>query len=27
LYGTPSLGRQPEHGRINRFLEALPPHD
>src|SRR5215471_10010229 len=27
LYGTPSLGRQPEQGRINRFLEALPPHD
>ena len=26
-YGTPSLARQPEHGRFNRFLAGLPPHD
>src|SRR5262249_12179891 len=26
-YGTPSLARQPEHGRFNRFLASLPPHD
>src|SRR5499425_679036 len=26
-YGTPSVARQLEHGRFNRFLAALPPHD
>ena len=26
-YGTPPLARQPEHGRFNRFLASLPPHD
>jgi CRP-like cAMP-binding protein len=26
-YGTPPLTRQPEHGRFNRFLATLPPHD
>src|SRR5262245_48713266 len=25
--GTPPLARQPEHGRFNRFLASLPPHD
>ena len=25
-YGTP-LARRPEHGRFNRFLASLPPHD
>jgi len=27
LYGTPPLARQLEHGRFNRFLAILPPHD
>src|SRR5215468_8996752 len=27
LYGTPPLARQLEHGRLNRFLATLPPHD
>src|SRR5215813_7169061 len=27
LYGTPPLARQLEHGRFNRFLATLPPHD
>jgi len=26
-YGTPPLARQLEHGRLNRFLATLPPHD
>jgi len=26
-YGTPPLARQLEHGRFNRFLATLPPHD
>src|SRR5215467_7515265 len=26
-YGTPPLARQLEHGRFNRFLAILPPHD
>src|SRR5213593_3392805 len=26
-YGTPPVARQLEHGRINRFLATLPPHD
>jgi CRP-like cAMP-binding protein len=26
-YGTPQLVRQLEHGRFNRFLGTLPPHD
>src|SRR5262245_30359896 len=26
-YGTPPLSRQLEHGRFNRFLATLPPHD
>jgi CRP-like cAMP-binding protein len=26
-YGTPPLARQLEHGRSNRFLATLPPHD
>jgi CRP-like cAMP-binding protein len=26
-YGTPPLARQLEHGRYNRFLATLPPHD
>src|SRR5262249_1093218 len=26
-YGTPPLARQLEHGKFNRFLAALPPHD
>jgi CRP-like cAMP-binding protein len=26
-YGTPPLARQVEHGRLNRFLATLPPHD
>jgi CRP-like cAMP-binding protein len=26
-YGTPPLTRQLEHGRFNRFLATLPPHD
>jgi len=26
-YGTPPLARQLEHGRFNRFLASLPPHD
>src|SRR5262249_15851492 len=26
-YGTPPLAQQPEHGRFNRFLASLPPHD
>jgi CRP-like cAMP-binding protein len=26
-HGTPSLARQLEHGRFNRFLATLPPHD
>jgi len=26
-YGIPSVARQLEHGRFNRFLAALPPHD
>src|SRR5215831_14866207 len=27
LYGTPPLARQLDHGRFNRFLAILPPHD
>jgi CRP-like cAMP-binding protein len=26
-YGTPSRARQLEHGKFNRFLATLPPHD
>jgi len=26
-YGTPPLARELEHGRLNRFLATLPPHD
>jgi len=26
-YGTPPVARQLEHGKFNRFLAALPPHD
>src|SRR5262249_25043772 len=26
-YGTPPLARQLKHGRFNRFLASLPPHD
>src|SRR5262245_5544543 len=26
-YGTPPLARELEHGRFNRFLASLPPHD
>ena len=26
-YSTPPLARQLEHGRFNRFLAILPPHD
>jgi CRP-like cAMP-binding protein len=26
-YGTPPFARQLEHGRFNRFLASLPPHD
>jgi len=26
-YGTPPLARELEHGRFNRFLATLPPHD
>jgi CRP-like cAMP-binding protein len=26
-YGPPPLARQLEHGRFNRFLATLPPHD
>lgn len=26
-YGTPPVARQLEHGRFNRFLATLPPHD
>src|SRR5262245_2194639 len=26
-YGTTSVARQLEHGKSNRFLAALPPHD
>src|SRR5262249_352693 len=26
-HGTPPLARQLEHGRLNRFLATLPPHD
>ena len=26
-YGIPPLARQLEHGRFNRFLATLPPHD
>lgn len=26
-YGMPPLARQLEHGRFNRFLATLPPHD
>ena len=26
-YGTPPLARQLEHGRFNRFLATLPPHE
>jgi hypothetical protein len=26
-YGMPPLARQIEHGRFNRFLATLPPHD
>ena len=26
-YGTPPRARQLEHGRFNRFLATLPPHD
>jgi CRP-like cAMP-binding protein len=26
-YGTPPLARQLKHGRYNRFLATLPPHD
>jgi CRP-like cAMP-binding protein len=26
-YGTPSIARQLERGRFNRFLAILPPHD
>ena len=26
-YGPPPLARQLEHGRLNRFLATLPPHD
>ena len=26
-YGTPPLSRQLEHGRFNRFLATVPPHD
>src|SRR5262249_58389818 len=26
-YGTPPLSRELEHGRFNRFLAAVPPHD
>jgi CRP-like cAMP-binding protein len=26
-YGTPPLARRLEHGKFNRFLAALPPHD
>jgi hypothetical protein len=26
-YDTPPLARQLEHGQLNRFLAALPPHD
>ena len=26
-HGTPPLARQLEHGRFNRFLAMLPPHD
>src|SRR5262250_1120695 len=26
-YGTPPLARQLEHGRFNRFLATLTPHD
>src|SRR5437764_13231450 len=26
-HGTPPVARQLEHGRFNRFLATLPPHD
>src|SRR5215510_12881775 len=26
-YGTPPVARQLEHGRFNRFLSTLPPHE
>ena len=26
-YGTPPVARRFEHGKFNRFLAALPPHD
>ena len=26
-YGTPPVARQLEHGRFNRFLATLPPHE
>src|SRR5207253_9198961 len=26
-YSTPPVARQLEHGRFNRFLATLPPHD
>ena len=26
-YGTHPVARQLEHGKFNRFLAALPPHD
>src|SRR5262249_54783587 len=26
-HGAPSVGRRFEHGKFNRFLATLPPHD